>query len=514
MVASWAWVRSDLRRHWRDVVALVLLIGLSGAVVLTSAAGARRTDTAFDRLRSATAAADVRVQYSTEDDDAEVVRRLRAHPDVELVAPVHFTFAVAEDVPYDLAVFSGPDAALLRDVDRLRVIDGRDPAPGRPDEVLVNPFTAAAFGAGVGDTIRLFTFSPAQLEAFDFTSPPAGPELELRIVGIGRLPDDVASKDFAGIFGTPAFFEAYNDQAGGFGPSLEVLLRDGADPIGTVESALADLSFDELIIDDGAEISDRMAESTRVLVVGLLAFAAVAAIAALVVCGQAIHRRLTSLAHDQSALRAMGVTPRERQAAMAASLLPVAIGSGLLAASLAIPASTLMPIGRARVAEPHPGASVDVAVLAIGALTVTAAVLLVGFLSAGGVTAIGAERTTPAGRPSRVLEALRRRSSPATQIGLTRGLGQGRASGQHPRSLCAGGSGGRRGRRGRRAHLRRQPRRPRGRSRLDTAGTGPLPLTSHPMSWAAWRRSPESATSGRWTCGRSSSKASSSWPCR
>jgi len=50
MDTLWLALRSDLRRNWRTLVSLALLLGLAGGVVLTAAAGARRTDTAYPRL--------------------------------------------------------------------------------------------------------------------------------------------------------------------------------------------------------------------------------------------------------------------------------------------------------------------------------------------------------------------------------------------------------------------------------------------------------------------------------
>jgi hypothetical protein len=43
------WLRLDLRRRWRSLVVLALLVALSAGVVLTAVAGARRGDTAFGR---------------------------------------------------------------------------------------------------------------------------------------------------------------------------------------------------------------------------------------------------------------------------------------------------------------------------------------------------------------------------------------------------------------------------------------------------------------------------------
>jgi hypothetical protein len=53
------WVGAGWRRRRAGMLGLVLLCGLAGAVVLTVAAGARRTATSLDRLVEATSAADV-----------------------------------------------------------------------------------------------------------------------------------------------------------------------------------------------------------------------------------------------------------------------------------------------------------------------------------------------------------------------------------------------------------------------------------------------------------------------
>jgi hypothetical protein len=53
--------RSELRARWKSIVALGLLAGIAGAVVLATVAGARRTDTAFTRMVRTTRTADVLV---------------------------------------------------------------------------------------------------------------------------------------------------------------------------------------------------------------------------------------------------------------------------------------------------------------------------------------------------------------------------------------------------------------------------------------------------------------------
>ena len=50
MAPAWFVLRADLRQRWRPMLAMMLLIGLVGGVVLTAAAGAGRTDTAYPRM--------------------------------------------------------------------------------------------------------------------------------------------------------------------------------------------------------------------------------------------------------------------------------------------------------------------------------------------------------------------------------------------------------------------------------------------------------------------------------
>jgi hypothetical protein len=46
----WILLQAGLRQRWRAWLALALLVGLLGGMVSATAAGARRTDTAFTRL--------------------------------------------------------------------------------------------------------------------------------------------------------------------------------------------------------------------------------------------------------------------------------------------------------------------------------------------------------------------------------------------------------------------------------------------------------------------------------
>ena len=77
----------ELRARWLGWVVLALLVGLAGGVVLTAAAGARRTDSAYPRFLAVSKASDVLIGPASNGtggyDDA-----LARLPGVAAIAPI------------------------------------------------------------------------------------------------------------------------------------------------------------------------------------------------------------------------------------------------------------------------------------------------------------------------------------------------------------------------------------------------------------------------------------------
>jgi hypothetical protein len=138
----------------------------------------------------------------------------------------------------------------------------------------------------------------------------------------------------------------------------------------------------------------------------LAVFAALLALIGLAVTGQLLARQLALDAADFPVLRAIGQTRGWLAAEALLRLALVTVAGGVIAVAAAVAASPLLPIGPARVAEPHPGLDADLPALAAG-FAVVALVPLVALAPAawraarrgGGSAGRGVEAAAPR-RPS------------------------------------------------------------------------------------------------------------------
>ncbi len=412
-------------------------------MVLSTLAGASRTATAFDRFLDASDAADVQLQYSSDGAvDDELLAALRADPHIAVAAPLYITVGFSKRSGYDLGLFASPGRELFRDIDRPRILEGRLPDPAAADELLINRFTQHNLDVEVGDTVRVGTFSADQFGGEGPSGEPAGPVLDMQVVGIGVTPYDVADEEFVGAFATPAYFAAHWGKVGGFGPTIEIATRGAGDPLAVVRHAIARFDLQEVILTPASDLTAKVDAGTRVLATGLTIFALVAGLAALVACAQALHRRVADAGRDQPALRAMGLSRAQRVGAIGLAIAPTVVAGAALAVVLAAPASVIMPIGDARRAEPHPGLDVDATVFALGALSLLIILAVVGALGAWRVAQRdgqgGAEETDRRPRTTPI-RFLRNRLSPPIDLGVSLALDRGARSAAMPvRSALVG----------------------------------------------------------------------------
>jgi hypothetical protein len=417
------WLRLELRRRWRSLLVLALLVALAGGVVLTAVAGARRGDSALDRLLARTLPATLAVLPNEAGFDWDAVRAL---PGVAAVAEFAVTGAAIDGIgPESVGFPFGPGT--LVSVERPVVLEGRLPDPARADEAVISPAFARTYGLGVGDVVDVRLSDPATVDAAASTaSAPAadGPVVPTRIVGTVRsfwFSDPPGSS--GGISSSSGLLEQYRANLLGNEEQVTVnalvRLTDGAAGEPAFQAALAaltgrtDISSFHL-----AAQAQRAARTTAFESGSLLAFGLAALAAAVVLVGQAVARYAAAAVADLQVLRALGL-PR-RHALVAAAAPPALAGAAgaLLAAAAAVAASAWFPFGTAAAFEPEPGTDVDALVLGVGAPLL--AVLVGAGATAAARLATAAQRSGASPRRSAVAAVAARAGLPVPVLVGTR----------------------------------------------------------------------------------------------
>ncbi|MEP7026679.1 MAG: ABC transporter permease, partial [Actinomycetota bacterium] len=170
--------------------------------------------------------------------------------------------------------------------------------------------------------------------------------------------------------------------------------------------------------------------SIRPQAIGWWILAALAALVALAVLGQAMARQSVVESQDYPTLTALGTSPGQLAAVGMARTLAVAIAGAAGGVALATALSPLAPMGEARLAEESTGVAFDPVVLPLGGLAVVAAVLAAGLWPA--LRAVRAQRPgdqVVAPRPSAIVARLGASGAPpSVLIGVRHALQQ-RSSG-------------------------------------------------------------------------------------
>jgi hypothetical protein len=376
MLITLTWLRLDGLRRWRSLAVLALLIALATATVLTSIAGARRGETAWNRLWARTLPATVTVLPNQPGFDWA---RIAALPEVATLTRFPVAFGgVAQGYPVESSEFPLADDQMTRTIERPVILAGRLFNPHRADEVVVTPKFAATSGKHVGNSLTLELASVRQAgEGYDGTSgaAPAGPRIRVRITGVVRSPWYVSADtpgSPGGVITTPALFTRYRANIMGSSGQVYVnaliRLRGGEAAIPAFRAALARATGrDDIDVwDNSVNFGDPIRRVTAYEAACLLAFGLAALVAALFLIGQSVARYTSATAADLQVLQSVGMTRQQAIAAAVAGPFLAGLAGATLGVAGAIVASRWMPIGIASLAEPHPGINVDWVVLGPG----------------------------------------------------------------------------------------------------------------------------------------------------
>ncbi|HEY7262038.1 MAG TPA: FtsX-like permease family protein [Trebonia sp.] len=377
MSTVWLALRADMRRRWPALLSLALLLGLIGGVVLTAAAGARRTYTAYPRLLSWANAtqADIIPEGTGFTGYYRALERL---PHIAAMTTAGLYGAVlSRSDQRNVSVMSSPDGALGVTVDRVKVVAGTLYDAKAPGQAMVDEQLASEEHLTPGGTLRLYGVPTAPSGAPEYAK---AVTLTFRVTAIVAFDDEIVPTGSANgnqptaLVSSPFAATAAARELG-YGDEAAVRLQPGVSLTAFTKAARTlakrypPAGGDVITIN----LSDQVNATERAIrpeAIALAVFAGLAALIALAVTGQLLARQLALDAAEFPILRVLGVNRAALIILSLARLAIVTVTGALVAVAIAVAASPLMPIGPARLAEPHPGIEVNLAILGAGAAVI------------------------------------------------------------------------------------------------------------------------------------------------
>ncbi len=413
-----AWLRLDVRRRWRSLGVLVLLVAVAAGTVMTALAGARRGASVLDRLEARTLPANAAITANTPNFDWGPIDRL---PYVDAFTMFGPSYSI-DGLPAEIEAQPAYNTATFRTIEKPVMFSGRMFDIHRADEAVVPPDFASKFHKRVGDTFQIVLPTPRQFQtsvANQSGGRYSGPRVTVHIVGVGL------EKWFSdGPVISPALVAKYPGNLVGTSGKVDqpgyanalLRLHGGSADIPRLRADLARVSgrSDIEVLDLDVWVDRPLLQQTSFEARCLLAFGLAAFFAALFLVGQAITRYAAATTAELQTLRALGMSPRQALAAAAGGPAIVGAAGGVLGVVGAFAASHWFPIGTAKDGEPSPGLSADWVVFGPGLALVVA--LVAGGALAAAWLALGAGNRAGAGRRSSVAAMVSRSGLPVPVV--------------------------------------------------------------------------------------------------
>jgi predicted lysophospholipase L1 biosynthesis ABC-type transport system permease subunit len=398
-MAVWVRVRSELRTRWRAALALAVLVGITGGVVMAASAGARRTHTAYTRFVTAQNAWDITIANDQSFGvDPAVLTAIERLPGVRQSARGILDYA---DLGVGVPFFAPADGRVGTSINRFKVLEGRRLDPARVDEAVISFVAADRYGVHVGDELRLGAIKARTA----------------RVVGIEAAPGEFPPQTVGlspAIHLTPAAYRvmAAERDEDGSPPKQSLLLQLEPDTdVDAFRRKIEGLSPDAFGLVQ-RDLTSSTQRSFRLQSLALWILAGLTALVGLLVLSQVVARQVFIDARDDPTLGALGMTRGQRvTVGIVRAVFSGAIGA-VVAIALAILLSPLTPVGLARTAEPAPGLRVDGLVIGLGLLATLFIVPVLALVPIWRVQRAAADVR----RPSALASALSRTGFPVTTV--------------------------------------------------------------------------------------------------
>ena len=386
----WYRFRATFRGQWSGYLTVIALVALLGGLAMGAVAGARRTQFFYPHYLAGTNPSDLVVGPNVP--GASVSNLAQSQPLTEEFGRLPYVKHVV-DYTYLLVVplrkngTPNPGSALLSaqatpigsadgeyfSQDRVTVIEGRMADPKAKDEFVTDATLARLTGWHVGQVVSFGAYRFAQASSSGTIT---GKLLRLneKLVGIVAFNNQAVVHDDVDHYVSYALFTpalAHSLIARGsfypfffYGLKLDGGSRDVASVEREVVSLLPPGTTYQFYVPSVVEAQVERAIKPESIALG--AFGAIAALAALLIAGQAIGRQLRTGGGELEVLRALGAAPRIVRAEGLIGVLGALLLGSLLAAGVAVGLSPLSPIGAVREVDPSPSISFDWPVLGIG----------------------------------------------------------------------------------------------------------------------------------------------------
>ena len=395
---AWYRFRATFGRRRGGYVAIVLLLGLIGGLAMGALSGARRTQSSFPAFLKSTDPSQLSaesfgvntgksasgVDSPTSPATLLALARLPhvVHTETEvlaLAAPLAASGGPLPAIRNNSVEPLGSLDGLGLDQDRITITRGRPANPKRAGELVMSAEAARLLELHVGDVVPVGAFTLAQIDSPDFGTSRLRPHVRMNItlVGIGEFNDAVVEDDIertpTHLLFTPAFTRLIA-QCCSYGAITDVQVA--AKRYTTEVEAAMEQTFPRgasFFIHETAVNEVKAERAIKPESIALGVFGAIAALATLLIAGQAIGRQLRVDENELHALRALGAGPAVTSTDGLLGVFVSVVAGALLACAVAVIMSPLWPIGPVRPLYPSRGFAADWTVLAFGAAGLVAA---------------------------------------------------------------------------------------------------------------------------------------------
>jgi hypothetical protein len=448
-------LRATFCQRWGGYLAVVLLIGLVGGLSMGAIAGARRTQSAFPTYLATTDASNLRAQIWNLQESllgpasANLTKQLARLPDVQHVVsapalivvplkPNGKPIAAAPAIYGDEVNIDGSVGGMYFHQDRVSVARGRLADPRRADEMDATAAAARILGWHVGEkvTFGAYSLQQTQIASFNPSAANAKETFTVKLVGLIVFSSQVSHDDVdrypTEVLLTPALTQRLPSSA--TLPVYGLRLKHGNKDVASVERAIIHMVPKGTIyaFHLTSIVTGQVQRASKPEAFALGVFGIIAALAALLIAGLTISRRLWSDGEDLNVLRALGASSVSMTLEATLGLLGAVVLGTLTAFGVAVLLSPLAPLGPVRQVDSSSGFAFDWTVLGVGVAVLTVGlVALTLALAHRQATRGSAQRREPIERRSNIVNLAARTGLPiAALVGLRFSLrrGHGRTS--------------------------------------------------------------------------------------